>query len=130
MKQMDEIPIEMDARSTQVKLPPLVVFGFAIMLFAAVAGAEPINKDNDSIVLAMYGFLDTKYADTASYTDDDYVTDLVKSVYGKPTGPDYSNENVYVDSLIESIEGKFSHESPDFSNSEVYANHLVEIIMK
>ncbi|WP_455374947.1 hypothetical protein [Kaarinaea lacus] len=129
MKQMNDTYNELDTRSTEKRLLPLVAFGFAILLSSAAMGAEPVNKDNDSIVMAMYGFLDTKYADTTSYTDDDYVNDLVQSVYGKHTGPDYSDESIYVDSLIKSVEGSHRPVSPNFSNDDVYVNHLVEVIM-
>ena len=128
MKQMNETKSESDVKSTYIRLPPILVLGFALMLSSAAMGAESTN--NNSIVMAMYGFVDTKYSDTNSYTDDDYVTDLVQSVYGKPTGPDYSKENIYVDSLVQSIEGNQSTNELDFSNDDVYANHLVEVIMK
>ncbi len=130
MKQMNDAYSELDTRPSKKILLPMIAFGFAILISSAAMAAEPVNKDNDSIVMAMYGFLDTKYADSSSYTDDDYVADLVQSIYGKHNGPDYSNENVYVDSLVKSIEGEKRPNSPDFSNDELYINHLVEVIMK
>jgi hypothetical protein len=129
MKQMNDTYSELDTRSTEKRLFPLVAFAFAILLSSVAMGGETPNKDNDSIVMAMYGFIDTNYADTASYTDADYVNDLVEAVYGKKTGPDYSKESVYVDSLVKSIEGISRDNTPDFSRDEVYVNHLVEVIM-
>ena len=93
-------------------------------------GLKDGTIDNNSIVTAMYGFVNTKYADPESYTDDDYVSDLVQSIYGKPTGPDYSKESVYLDSLVESVNGTNNSSRPDLSNDEAYTNHLVEIILK
>lgn len=130
MKQMTELDSDIDVTSSTRKLMPLFAFSLLALICTSVT-AEPISStENDSIVTAMYGFINTNYADPATYTDDDYVADLIQSVYGKPSGPDFSKESVYVDSLIEAVNGNSHEISPDFSNDEVYDNHLVEIILK
>lgn len=130
MKQMNESQSDIDAIGSRKRLLPQVAFVLCILVSSGVLAETRTDDNNNSIVTAMYGFVNTKYADPESYTDDDYVSDLVKSIYGKPTGPDYSKESVYLDSLVESVNGTNHSSRPDFSNDEAYTNHLVEIILK
>ena len=130
MKQLIDTDHDIDIRKTLKRLLPATALGLSIVASSSVMADSMSSENSDSIVTAMYGFQNTKYIEAASYTDDDYASDLAQSVFGKKTGRDYSNESIYVDSLVKSIEGTNQSNSPDFSNDEVYINHLVEIIMK
>ena len=130
MKQMNDVNDDFEEHISRRNLLPIAAFVFSLLVSSGVIAETITNDENDSIVTAMYGFVNTNYADYSSYTDDNYVEDLVQSIYGKTQGPDYSNESVYVDSLVRSVNGTSHPNAPDFSNDEVYANHLVEIILK
>lgn len=130
MKQMNDVNDDVEENIFSKRLLPIAAFVFSLLLSSGVIAETITNDENDSIVTAMYGFVNSDYADYSSYTDDDYVEDLVQSIYGKAQGPDYSKESVYVDSLVRSVNGTSQPNAPDYSNDEVYANHLVEIILK
>ena len=105
MKQMNDTYFELDTRSGKRRLLPMVAFGCMILLSSAVMAEEPTTKDNDSIVMAIYGFLGTNYANSTTPTDDGFITDLGRSIYGKHNGTGYTGENVNVGSGTNSVDG-------------------------
>ena len=130
MKQMNDQNGDVDEPASTRRLMPLVALAFCTLMFTSVNAETINNEENTRIVTAMYGFVNTKYADPAEYTDDDYVNDLVQSIYGKQAGPDFSKDSVYVEQLVRSVNGDNHSSSPDFSNDEVSINHLAEILLK
>ena len=130
MKQLIDNHSDIDTKISLKKLLPLTALGLAAIASAPAIAANINDIENNNIITAMYGFQSTKYTEVNSHTDDAYAEYLVQSIYGEKQGPDYSDESVYVDLLIKSVEGTSRPNAPDFSNEEVYVNYLVEIIMK
>lgn len=130
MKQMSDLNCDPDEPVSQRRLMPLIALAICTLMFTSVNAETIYSDENTKIVTAMYGFVNTKYADPAEYTDDDYVTDLIQSIYGKQTGPDFSKDSVYIEHLVQSANGNTQTESPDFSNDDVYLNHLAEILLQ
>ena len=130
MKQMNNSNTDLYDTVSRRRLLPLIALAFFALMVTGVNAETISNNQNDSIVTAMYGFVNTKYADPAEYTDDDYVNNLVQSIYGKQTGPDFSKDSVYIEHLVQSANGDTQTGSPDFSNDDVYLNHLAEILLK
>ena len=60
--------------------------------------------------------------------EDEYINDVVKALYKEKSGPDYSREDVYVDYLVQVIEGNTRKDLPNFADDDVYVDHLVEIL--
>lgn len=129
MKQMNESNNDTDIKAAHKRLFPLMAFALSILICSG-AMADTGNDSNNRIITAMYGFINTKYADPTPHQDEDYLSGLAQSVLGKSSGPDFSKESIYIESLVKSVNGTSQQNEPDFSNDDVYINHLVEIILK
>lgn len=62
--------------------------------------------------------------------EEEYINATIQALNRTPTGPDFSNDDVYVDHLAEVVEGKTQLIQPNFADDEVYVNHLIKILMK
>ena len=54
------------------------------------------------------------------YTEEDCVTELVDIVFGEDSGPDFSNEDVYLDNLVKAINNETNLDSPDLPPGRDY----------
>ena len=129
MKQLIETDTDIDIRNGLKRVLPAAVLGLSILTASTAIAGNITSEENSNIVTAMYGFQNSKYIEATTYTDDDYVTDLVQTIYGKDNGPDYSKQSVYIDALVKSIEGTDMPNTPELYSDELYENQLVEIIM-
>jgi len=62
--------------------------------------------------------------------EQEYVTMIIQALNRKSTGPDFSNEDIYVSHLVDVIDGKTQQGQPNYADEEVYVNYLVEILLK
>jgi hypothetical protein len=130
MKQLIDAYKDIDVKNTIKRLIPATTLGLLVMS-STIVTADTLNIDDNSVI-AMLGIQNASYSEprSQSYTDDDYESDLVSAIYGEKSGLDFSQEGVYEDYLVRSIENKNYQNTPDYSDDEVYINHLVKIIMK
>lgn len=116
MKQLIDNHSDIDTKISLKNLLPLTALCLAAIASTPAIAAKINDVENNKIVAAMYGFQSTKYTEVNSHTDDAYAEYLVQSIYGEKQGPDYSDESVYVDLLIKSVEGTSRPNAPDFSD--------------
>ena len=62
--------------------------------------------------------------------EEEYVNLIVQALNKKSTGPDFSNEDVYVSHLVDVIEGRTQKGQPNFADEDVYIDYLAEILLK
>jgi len=62
--------------------------------------------------------------------EEEYINATVQALNKIPSGPDFSNDDIYVDYLVRVVEGKTQLTQPNFADDEIYVNHLVKILMK
>lgn len=115
MKQQIDTYDDIDINIPLKKLFPLIALGLSILASPAMA-VDINNEENNKIVAAMYGFINPKYIESISDKENDNGKVLVQSKTSKKQASTYSNDNAYVNLLIESVEVTSHAGAPDFSN--------------
>lgn len=62
--------------------------------------------------------------------EEEYINDVIGSLNNQSGGPDFSRDEVYVDHLVDVMNGKTQQNQPNFADDEVYLNHLASILIK
>ena len=62
--------------------------------------------------------------------EEEYINATIQALNKIPSGPDFSNDDIYADYLVQVVEGKTQLTQPNFADDEIYVNHLVKILMK
>jgi len=103
MKQMNDTQSEIDEKPLRNKLFSIAAICFSIMISTTAAGKDIDKDDNDSIVRAIYGFVDQNSSSTDQDMGEQEIIDLSKSGYGTAENTNLANEVEYANFLSNPI---------------------------
>ena len=102
----------------------------AALGIAAVGNAQSQEQDHRTIQLAMIEQPSERARanEELNALEEEYINATIQALTKKDSGPNFSDEEVYVDHLVDVMEGKTQKDQPNYADEEVYVDHLVEIL--
>jgi len=108
-----------------------LVVALGLLATANLQAADTTTNDSDTQVSMINHPSERSKANRElKALEEEYITATIQALNRTPAGPDFSNDDVYVDYLVQVIDGKTQLTQPNFADDEIYVNHLIKILMK